>query len=107
MKSSQLRGAEVSVNRNQSVAGSSVDNRPDIQPQQDSESAMSSISAYTSTQSSIVAPAFSQFTQPDVPDIANTDDSEMETNSESGLRVESKKLFSFSIEFAGTIRITK
>jgi len=83
MKSSPLRGAEVSEKRNQSVAGFSVDNS-----QQDFESAMSSICEYLPTQSGIVASAFSQFTPPDVPDIANFDNSEMETNSESGLRVD-------------------
>jgi len=81
MTSNPMRGAETS---NSVAAGSSVSNRPNPQSQHHSESDSSSISAYTPSQSSIAAPAFSQFTPPEAPDVDNSNNSNMETNSESG-----------------------
>jgi len=87
-----MRGAETSHNV---AAGSSVSNHPTPQTQHHSESDLSSISTYTATQSSIAAPAFSQFTPPEAPDVDNPNNSNMETNSESGLRVGPKKNFCY------------
>jgi len=95
MTCNPMQGTETSHNV---ATGSSVCNRPNPQAQHHSETDLSSISANTTTQSSMASPAFSQFTPPEAPDIESSNNSNMETNRESGIYVLAPKNSFFTVD---------